>query len=317
MAFEESVGVSGMAPRKPDWLKVRLPSGSVTGHVGATLRRHGLNTVCDEARCPNKAECWGMATATFMVMGAVCTRGCRYCAVATAKEGQALDPREPEELAAAIAELGIRHAVVTSVDRDDLPDRGASHFAACIRAIRARDPSIGIEVLAPDYREEEIEILLEAGPDVYAHNIEAVERLQSVRDARAGWRASLHSLELASVWASSHGPDREGSPRVKSSILLGIGEDPEEVHAAMDALRAAGVTMLVLGQYLRPTPKQIPVVEYVTPSAFAAYAEVAKAKGFSAVVSSPLARTSYHARSAFAGAGGRSGGPGGAEEAFS
>ena len=306
MAFEEIGTVSGGERRKPDWLKVRLPSGSVTGHVGATLRRHGLNTVCDEARCPNKAECWGMATATFMVMGSICTRGCRYCAVATAKEGQALDPREPEELAAAVGELGLRHAVITSVDRDDLPDRGASHFAACVRAIRARDPSIGIEVLAPDYREGEIELLLEAGPDVYAHNIEAVERLQTVRDARAGWRASLHSLELAASWAAGRGAGRDGRkeperrPRVKSSILLGLGESPEEVHAAMDALRSVGVSMLVLGQYLRPTPKQIPVVEYITPSAFVSYAEVARAKGFSAVVSSPLARTSYHARSAFA-----------------
>ena len=295
MVKDEAGGPAAALRRKPEWLKVRLPSGPVAGSVGAALRRHGLNTVCDEARCPNKAECWGQATATFMVMGAVCTRGCRFCAVATAREGEPLDPQEPEELAAAIVELGIRHAVITSVDRDDLPDRGAAHFAACVRAIRARDPSIGIEILAPDFREGEIELLLDAGPDVFAHNIESVERLQSVRDARAGLRSSLHSLELAAAWAAKHG----GKPLVKSSILLGIGERPEEVHAAMDALRAVGTSMLVLGQYLRPTPKQIPVVEYVTPAAFAEYAEVAKAKGFAAVVSSPLARTSYHARSAF------------------
>jgi lipoic acid synthetase len=308
MTNDKAGGPSVAAGRKPEWLKVRLPAGQVTGSVGATLRRHGLNTVCDEARCPNKAECWGQATATFMVMGAVCTRGCRFCAVATAREGEALDRCEPEELASAIVELGIRHAVITSVDRDDLSDRGAAHFAACIRAIRDRDPSIGIEVLAPDYREGEIELLLEAGPDVFAHNIESVERLQSVRDARAGWLSSLHTLELATKWASSHG----GRPLVKSSILLGIGEKTEEVHAAMDALRAVGTSILVLGQYLRPTPKQIPVVEYVTPAAFADYARVAKAKGFAAVVSSPLARTSYHARSAFADIGARPAGGGAA-----
>ena len=282
--------------RKPEWLKVRLASGQVAASVGATLRKHGLNTVCDEARCPNKAECWGQATATFMVMGAVCTRGCRFCAVATAKEGETLDPSEPDELASAIVELRIRHAVITSVDRDDLPDRGAAHFAACIRAIRARDPSIGIEVLAPDYHEGEIELLLEAGPDVFAHNIETVERLQSVRDARAGWQKSLHCLDLASSWAAKHG----GKPLVKSSILLGIGESPSEVHSTMDALRVAGTSILVMGQYLRPTARQIPLVEYLHPATFAEYGEAARSKGFASVVSSPLARTSYHARSAFA-----------------
>jgi len=305
--IDERSAVSGRTPgrgeRKPDWLKVRLPSGAETGRVGSTLRSHGLNTVCDEALCPNKAECWGQATATFMVMGAVCTRSCRFCAVATARMGEPLDPREPEELAAAIVELGIRHAVVTSVDRDDLQDRGAAHFAACIRSIRAKDPSIGIEVLAPDYREGEIELLLEAGPDVFAHNIEAVERLQSVRDARAGWLSSLRSLRLASNWAARH----DGRPRVKSSILLGVGELPEEVHAAMDALRAEGVSILVLGQYLRPTARQIPVVEYVNPAVFDSYAEAAKSKGFAAVVSSPLARTSYLARRVFAAASGSEG----------
>lgn len=288
-------GPSGAPVRKPDWLKVRIPSGHVSGGVGETLRRHGLNTVCDEARCPNKAECWGHATATFMVMGSVCTRGCRFCAVATAREGQTLDPREPEELAAAVAELGIRHAVVTSVDRDDLADRGAAHFAACIRAIHAKDPTIAVEVLAPDYREGEIELLLQAGPQVFAHNVETIERLQTVRDARASFGASLHTLELAAQWAAKHG----ASPLVKSSIMLGLGERPEEVRTAMASLRSAGVSILVLGQYLQPTPRQLPVLEYVTPAAFAAYAEEAKALGFTSVVASPLARTSYHARAAF------------------
>lgn len=288
----------GHAARKPEWLRVRLPAGAVSSEVGATLRRHGLHTVCDEARCPNKAECWGQATATFMVMGSVCTRGCRFCAVDTGRSGLPLDPREPEELAAAVGELGLRYAVVTSVDRDDLPDRGAAHFAACVRSIRARDPSIGVEVLAPDYQEGEIEALLEAGPEVFAHNLETVERLQGVRDARASWAKSLRSLELASGWAAARAP----SMRVKSSILLGLGERPEELEAAMEALRGVGVSILVLGQYLRPSPRQIPVAEYVRPETFAAYAELGRAKGFSAVVSSPLARTSYHARSVYAGA---------------
>lgn len=272
-----------------------MASGDSARAVAATLSRHGLNTVCDEARCPNKGECWAQATATFMIMGSVCTRGCRFCAVATAKEGQPLCAEEPEELAEAIIELALRYAVITSVDRDDLPDRGAAHFAACVLAIRARDPSIRIEVLAPDYHEGEMEILLGAAPDVFAHNVETVERLEAIRDRRAAYRTSLHSLSLASDWAKSHG----GSPLVKSSLLLGVGEREDEVLAAMDDLREAGVTSLVLGQYLQPSARQIPVVEYIHPDSFASYARAARAKGFTSVVSTPLARTSYHARSSF------------------
>ncbi|MEI6875345.1 MAG: lipoyl synthase [Spirochaetota bacterium] len=283
------------AQRKPPWLRVRMASGDSAKGVSETLARHGLNTVCDEARCPNKGECWGQATATFMVMGSVCTRGCRFCAVDTAKEGQPLSAEEPAELASAIIELALRYAVITSVDRDELPDRGDAHFAACVLAIRARDPSIRIEVLAPDYHEGEIEILLGATPDVFAHNVETVLRLEAIRDRRAAYRTSLHTLSLASDWAKAHG----GSPLVKSSLLLGVGEREEEVLAAMDDLREVGVTSLVLGQYLQPSARQIPVVEYVHPEAFASYAVAARGKGFGSVVSSPLARTSYHARSSF------------------
>jgi lipoic acid synthetase len=292
-AYDDSLG--SVRPRKPEWLRISLPSGAGVRRVEETLGRHGLHTVCDEAHCPNKAECWGQSTATFMIMGAVCTRGCRFCAVATARQGEALRPTEPSELAEAVADLALRYAVVTSVDRDDLPDRGAAHFAASVRAIRDRNPGIRIEVLAPDYQAGEIEVLLEAGPDVFAHNIESVRRLQSVRDARASWETSLATLNLASAWSKERG----GRPRIKSSILLGLGETREELLQTMDALRGAGVTSLVLGQYLRPGPRQLEVVEYIHPEVFAAYAKEARDRGFSAVVSSPLARTSYHARSSF------------------
>jgi lipoic acid synthetase len=230
-----------------------------------------------------------------MVMGSVCTRNCRFCGVDTGRQGQPLRPTEPEELAAAVVDLGLRFAVITSVDRDDLPDRGAAHFAACVQAIRSRDPGIGVEVLAPDYREGEVELLLAAGPSVFAHNVETVERLQKVRDRRASYRGSLHTLALASAWAAAHG----GVPQVKSSILLGLGEREEEVLATMDDLRKAGVSSLVLGQYLRPSPMQLEVAEYVHPDRFAAYAAAARERGFEAVVSAPLARTSYHARASF------------------
>ena len=282
-------------PRKPDWLRVRLTAGDSARGVADALSRHGLNTVCDEARCPNKAECWGQATATFMIMGSVCTRGCRFCAVDTAKAGQPLCAEEPRELASAVVDLKLRYAVITSVDRDDLPDRGAAHFAACISAIRARESAIRIEVLAPDYQEGEIEALLGASPDVFGHNVETVRRLQTIRDHRAAYSISLHTLTLASKWAGAN----SGIPVVKSSLLLGVGERREEVLETMDDLRKAGVTSLVLGQYLRPTSRQVPVIEYIPPDSFASYRRSALEKGFVSVVSAPLARTSYHARSSF------------------
>jgi lipoic acid synthetase len=276
--------------RKPDWLKIAIPSGENWRRVSAVLERRGLHTVCDSARCPNKAECWGQATATFMVLGSVCTRGCRFCAVDRAVAGEPVRAEEPAELAAAVAELGIRYAVLTSVDRDDLPDRGASHFAACVRAIKDADPGVRVEVLIPDYQAGEIEAVLDAGPEVLAHNIETVERLQGLRDGRASYAASLATLKLA---AAGRGP------LVKSSIMLGLGERREEVLAAMDDLRAAGCASLVLGQYLRPTAVQVEVAEYVAPETFADYAREARGRGFVSVVSAPLARTSYHARRSF------------------
>jgi lipoic acid synthetase len=210
--------------------------------------------------------------------------------VDAAPQGEAVNPAEPAELAAAVAELDLAYAVVTSVDRDDLPDRGAAHFAACIRAIKEARPSTRVEVLIPDYGRGEIEAVLEARPDVLAHNIETVARLQGLRDIRASLDKSLETLRLAAA---------DGRVVVKSSIMLGLGEGEEELHEAMDLLREAGCTSLVLGQYLRPTPREVEVVEYVTPEAFARHAATARAKGFVSVVSSPLARTSYHARQGF------------------
>ncbi|HBK58253.1 MAG TPA: lipoyl synthase [Spirochaetaceae bacterium] len=271
---------------KPSWLKIQLPHGNTWRHVEEILASHGLHTVCDEARCPNKGECWGAGTATFMIMGDVCTRGCRFCAVKTAKHGRPLDPDEPRQLAEAVQALGLKYAVITSVDRDDLPDLGASHFAACIRAVRELSPDTKIEVLIPDYRGPELEPVLAARPDMLAHNVETVRRLQHVRDPRASFDKSLQTLREA------HSADIP----TKSSLLLGLGETEEEVLQALKELRNAGVSIVVMGQYLRPTPREIPVVEYVTPMKFADYAQKAKALGFASVISAPFARTSYHAQ---------------------
>ncbi|MDR1307318.1 MAG: lipoyl synthase [Treponema sp.] len=270
--------------KKPGWIRVRAPAGDTWKKVDAALSRRGLHTVCDEARCPNKGECWGMGTAAFMILGDLCTRGCRFCAVATAREGRPLREEEGEEIALAAAELNLDYVVLTSVDRDDLADRGASHFARCVRALKRKNPEGTVEVLIPDYHGAELETLAEAEPGVIAHNIETVRRLQGIRDPRASFDKSLRTL-------------REARGLTKSSILLGLGETGEEVRSAMEELRAAGVDILVLGQYLRPSPRQIPVAEYVSPEQFERYGNLALDLGFSSVVSSPLARTSYHAKS--------------------
>ncbi|HPE35967.1 MAG TPA: lipoyl synthase, partial [Spirochaetales bacterium] len=275
---------SPLPTRKPSWLKVGIPHGQRWRSLSDMIARRGLHTVCDEAACPNKAECWACGTATFMVLGDTCTRNCRFCAVATGRVGSPVNQREPEELAGATAELGLRYVVLTSVDRDDLADRGAGHFAACVSAIKRDNPGVLVETLIPDFRGDELDTLLAAGPDVVAHNIETVRRLQGVRDARATFDLSIRTLaETKSI---------SGTP-TKSSMLLGLGETEAEVLSAMDELRAVDCDILVLGQYLQPTHKQVPVVEYVSPEQFDRYAELARDKGFSSVVSSPLARTSY------------------------
>ena len=281
---------SGNVLRKPNWIRTRVPSGTEWKRVDEILKRRGLHTVCDEAKCPNKGECWGCGTATFMILGDLCTRGCRFCAVATAKAGRPVRPEEAEELAAAVEELGLKYAVVTSVDRDDLQDRGSTHFASCVRAIKVRTPTVKIEVLIPDYRGGELEAVVAASPDVVAHNVETVRRLQSVRDARASFDASLDTLRQAKAL---------GAPLTKSSIMLGLGETRIELLSAMDELREAGVDVLVLGQYLRPSARQLEVSEYAEPARFAEYAAEGRARGFSSVVSAPFARTSYHAMDAW------------------
>ena len=216
---------------KPAWIKARLPAGDEWKKVDDILARNRLSTVCDEAHCPNKGECWGCGTATFMVLGDICTRGCRFCAVATAKDGRPLRADEPEALAAAVDEMGLSYAVITSVDRDDLPDRGAAHFARCVTAIRERSPSVRIEVLIPDYIDGELDILAASAPDVLAHNVETVRRLQRVRDARASFDRSLLTLRQAR---------EKGIAATKSSILLGLGETREELLATYEELRGAG-----------------------------------------------------------------------------
>jgi len=276
--------------RKPEWIRVRLPAGRQWEKVDEILSRHGLHTVCDEARCPNKGECWGCGTATFMIMGDICTRGCRFCAVEAASKGRPLRSDEPQALAKAIKEMGLTYAVITSVDRDDLEDRGALHFAACIRAIRSASPEVKIEVLTPDFIDGEMEIVAAAKPDVLAHNVETVARLQGVRDARASFEKSLKTLRQAK---------EGGIGLTKSSLLLGLGETMDESLETFAALRSVGVDILVLGQYLQPTAREIPVAEYIHPDTFALYAKQAHAAGFSTVVASPFARTSYHAMEAW------------------
>jgi lipoic acid synthetase len=275
--------------RKPDWIRVRLPSGETWKKVQGVLTEKGLHTVCDEAQCPNKGECWGQGTATFMILGDICTRSCRFCAVGSAREGRSLRRDEGEAIAEAALELALAYVVLTSVDRDDLDDRGAGHFAACIGAIKTKIPGIKVEALVPDYTEGELAPIAAASPGVLAHNVETVRSLQGVRDARAGFDKSLETLRAAK---------RLGIGLTKSSLLLGLGEKPEELFAAMDELRGVGVDILVMGQYLRPSLKQLPVAEYISPERFAFYAEEARRRGFKNVVSSPLARTSFHARQA-------------------
>jgi lipoic acid synthetase len=228
-----------------------------------------------------------------MILGDICTRSCRFCAVTSRREGRPVDAGEGERIALAALELGLRYVALTSVDRDDLPDRGASHFAACIAALKARLPGVRTEVLIPDYRAVELAPILAAGPDVAAHNLETVRSLQPVRDARASFDTSLATLRALKVGA--------GVLRTKSSLMLGLGETQDEVWAAMDELRAVGVDILVLGQYLRPSAAQTPVREYISPEQFDRYAEAARERGFASVVAAPLARTSYHAEAAFEG----------------
>ncbi|ABS26195.1 lipoyl synthase [Anaeromyxobacter sp. Fw109-5] len=282
-----------MTARKPGWLRVNVPGGARYQQVRDTVKGLALHTVCEEAHCPNVAECWGGGTATVMLMGDVCTRGCRFCNVKTDAHPPPLDPDEPRHLAEAIAELGLDYIVVTSVDRDDLPDGGAGHFADAIR--RLKDiPQLLVEVLTPDFRgdAEAVRTVGRARPDVFANNLETVRRLTPVvRDLKAGYDQTLAVLARM----------KREFPRIvtKSSIMVGLGETEDELLEAMGDLRAAGVEILTLGQYLRPSAWHLPVVEYVKPEKFAAWREAGLGLGFRYVASGPLVRSSYRAAELF------------------
>lgn len=273
---------------KPDWIRVKAPVSKEFKSTHELIRKAKLNTVCEEAACPNIGECWSKKHATVMILGSTCTRACSFCNIKTGKP-DLLDPHEPERLATAIAELGLEHVVITSVDRDDLEDGGASHFVESILRIRKSSPNTTIEVLTPDFlrKEGSIELVVRAKPDVYNHNIETVPSLY--HEIRPGARY-FHSLNLL-----FKAKQLDGNIFTKSGIMVGLGETKEEVLQVMDDLRAAQVDFMTIGQYLQPTPKHAPVMRYVTPEEFNYYERVARAKGFLMVSASPLTRSSYHA----------------------
>ena len=274
--------------QKPPWIKVRLPSNPVFFSTKALISDLRLHTVCESAQCPNRWECWSQGTATMMIAGERCTRACGFCAVTTAKPF-ALEEDEPQRVAQAVRRMGLKHVVVTAVARDDLKDGGAKHFARTIEAIRQMDPSVIVEVLVPDFHAQAwcIEIVLEAAPDIFNHNLETVERLTPLVRSRAKYRTSLDVLRQA----------KELAPKIvtKSGVMLGLGEKEPELFQAMDDLREIGCQVLTMGQYLRPSANHLPVVEFVSPERFEAYGEIARAKGFEHVASGPLVRSSYHA----------------------
>lgn len=281
--------------RKPEWLKVRAPGGERYTHIKETLRRYELHTVCEEARCPNVGECWGAGTATIMILGDVCTRGCRFCAVTTGNPLGAYDPREPEHTGRTIAAMGLEYVVITMVDRDDMLDGGAAHVAETLRAIRTHSPNILIEALLGDFQgslDDVATAVTEGKPDVFAHNVETVARLQrTVRDVRCSLEKSLAVL--------AHAKTVSPETYTKSSIMVGLGETHEELLDTMRALREVGVDVLTLGQYLRPTPKHHEVVRFVTPEELAVLRDEGLAMGFRYVASGPLVRSSYRAAEAF------------------
>ena len=285
---------SDNAPRrKPPWIRVKAPSGATYFETRNLMRDNKLNTVCEEAACPNIGECWGKRHATMMIMGDTCTRSCAFCNVKTGRPGQ-LDTEEPENVARAVKTLGLRHVVITSVDRDDLDDGGADHFAQVIARVRALAPETTIEVLTPDFlgKSGALEVVVAARPNVFNHNLETVPGLYPQVRPGARYFNSLQLLAKA----------KEFDPNIftKSGIMVGLGEERQAVHQVMDDLRAADVDFLTIGQYLQPTPKHHPVADFVTPEQFAAYEKAARGKGFLLVAATPLTRSSYHADSDFA-----------------
>jgi lipoic acid synthetase len=279
--------------RKPPWIRVKAPTSPGYHATRQLMRAKRLHTVCEEAACPNIGECWAKGHATVMILGDTCTRACTFCNVKTGLP-KGVDPNEPEHLAEALAELGLEHIVITSVDRDDLPDGGAFQFARCIEAIRATSPGTTIEVLTPDFLRKPgaLEKVVDAGPDVYNHNLETVPRLY--RAVRPGARY-FHSLRLL-----DRVKERSPAMFTKSGIMVGLGEEKREIYQVMDDMRSAGVDFITIGQYLQPTPRHHEVARYVPPEEFEDYARMARAKGFLMVSASPLTRSSYHAGDDFA-----------------
>ncbi|MES1923872.1 lipoyl synthase [Salinisphaera sp. T31B1] len=280
--------------RKPDWLRARLPSGPEYAKVKQNVREHRLATVCEESMCPNIGECWSHGTATIMIMGDTCTRACRFCAVDTGNPRGWLDTDEPAHCAESVEIMGLNYIVLTSVDRDDLPDGGAQHYADCVAAIKRRTPDVRVEALAPDFRGvfEHVDKVVDSGLEVFAQNVETVERLTHVvRDARAGYRQTLDVLEHA----KQHNPD----VLTKTSVMLGLGETEEEIAQVLDDLAEIGVDIVTFGQYLRPTVNHLPIDRYVPPEDFKKYRQWGLARGFLEVVSGPLVRSSYRADRVF------------------
>ena len=280
---------SSSPPRKPGWLKVKAPGGRNYADIKALMREHRLHTVCEEARCPNIGECWEHKAATFMILGDVCTRNCAYCAVAHGTPAP-FDAAEPARLAEAVAAMQLQHVVITSVDRDDLPNGGAEAFAACVREIRARLPETSVEVLIPDFKgsERALQIVMDAAPDILNHNLETAERLYRLARPGGNYRRALTLLASARRMG---GPDA----LTKSGIILGMGEEWDEVVTCMHDLRRSDVNILTLGQYLRPSDGHLPIARYYTPDEFAELRDIGHGIGFRHVEASPLTRSSYHA----------------------
>ncbi len=272
--------------RKPDWLRVKLPIGENYKKVRGLVDEYRLHTICESGNCPNMGECWGAGTATFMILGNVCTRSCSFCAVATGRPSE-LDEDEPRRVAEAIDLMGVKHAVITSVNRDELKDRGASIWHATVRAVKERTPAVTIETLIPDVRAtwEALEVMISAGQEVVSHNMETVERLYRLVRPQAKYARSLEQIRRT----------KDFGKRTKSGIMVGLGETMDDVEKVMDDLLAHGCDVLTIGQYLQPTRMHLEVAEYVHPDTFARYREVGLAKGFDIVESSPLVRSSYHA----------------------
>ena len=290
------VPISPVRQRLPAWFKRSLPDNAVSSETNEVVRKHGLVTVCEEATCPNRQECWSKKAATFMLMGHACTRTCTFCDVDYVKSAPPLDETEPERTASAIAELDLRFAVITSVNRDDLPGGGASHFAATIAAVRKRSPGTLIEVLTPDFcgDAQAIDTVITARPDVYNHNLETIARLYPTVRPQGRYRRSLDLLKRVKTTA----PDLW----VKSGIMVGLGETDEEVRRLMDDLRASGVDIMTIGQYLRPSLTHHDVIRFVTPEQFETYKDWGRAAGFAFVASGPYVRSSYVAEEVLKGA---------------